>query len=85
MATADDRDAIAAIAEKALPVFRENGWKWRNKPVTEGRLALGIQHVVEHLRQHPDVESASLGAVTAFRDEKSTVIHVMVEVGELQA
>lgn len=82
MSTADDRDAIAAITERAWPAFRDNNWKWRNKPVTQARLALGIQYVVEHLRGRPEVESVSLNTLTAYRDETG-VIHVTVEVGEL--
>ncbi|MCW2794668.1 hypothetical protein [Nocardioides sp.] len=82
MPTADERDAIASIAERAWPAFRENGWKWRGKPITEARLALGIHSVVEHLRAHPKLESVSHGTLTAYRDENG-VIHVTVEVGEL--
>lgn len=81
MTTAAQRDAIAALAEKAWPYFRENELKWRNKPVTQARLALTIEHMLEHLRTNPRVDSVSGSGLTLYRDEDA--IHVTIEVGNL--
>ena len=43
MSSAAHRDAVATLAEKATPYFVENQVKWRSKPVSQARLALGIE------------------------------------------
>jgi hypothetical protein len=83
MTTAAQRDAIAALAEKAWPYFREIEAKWRNKPVTQARLALTIEHMLEHLRTNTRVDSVSGSGLTLYRDEDA--IHVTIEVGTLSS
>ncbi len=80
MSTAAERDAIAALAEKAWPYFESNQVKWRNKPVTQARLALAIDQLVEHMRtKSPDL--ATMTGLTAYREDDG--IHVTVELGTL--
>jgi hypothetical protein len=81
MTTAAQRDAIAALADKAWPYFRENETKWRNKLVTQARLALTIEHMLEHLRTNPKVDSVSGSGLTLYREDDA--IHVTIEVGNL--
>lgn len=80
MSTAAERDAIATLSEKAWPYFRDNQVKWRNKPVTEARLALAISQLLAHMRaKKPDL--ATMTGITAYREEDG--IHLTIELGTL--
>ena len=48
MSSAAHRDAVSTLAEKATPYFTENQVKWRNKSVSQARLALAIDQIVVH-------------------------------------
>ena len=78
--SAAERDAIASIAEKAAPYFEANQVKWRSKPVTQARLALAIEALVQHMRAKKS-DIATMTGLTAYREEDG--IHITVEVGHL--
>lgn len=80
MSTAAERDAIANLAEKAAPYFEANQVKWRSKPVTQARLALGLAQLVNHMRDKK-VDMATMTGLTAYRDEDG--IHLTIELGTL--
>ncbi len=80
MSTAAERDAIAALAEKAFPYFESNQVKWRSKPVTQARLALAIEALAEHMRVKRS-DLATMTGLTAYREEDG--IHVTIELGTL--
>ncbi len=80
MSSAAERDAIASIAEKAWPFFEQNQVKWRSKPVTQARLSLAIDQLIEHMRtKKPDV--ATMTGLTAYREDDG--IHLTIELGTL--
>jgi RNA binding exosome subunit len=79
MGTPAERDAIAALADKAWPYFRDNDAKWRGKPVTSARLALTIENLVLHLRADKRGDTVTSSGLTVYRDDDG--IHVTIEVG----
>ena len=68
MSSAAHRDAVSTLAEKATPYFTENQVKWRNKSVSQARLALAIDQIVVHMREK-GVDMATMNGLTAYRDE----------------
>jgi len=80
MSSAAHRDAVSTLAEKATPYFTENQVKWRNKSVSQARLALAIDQIVVHMREK-GVDMATMNGLTAYRDEDG--IHVTIELGTL--
>ena len=80
MSTAAERDAIAGLAEKAAPYFEANQVKWRSKPVTQARLALGLAQLLQHMREKK-VDMATMTGLTAYRDDDG--IHLTIELGTL--
>ena len=80
MSRAAERDAIATLAEKAWPYFENNLVKWRSKPVTQARLALAIEALLDHMRAKKS-DIATMTGLTAYREEDG--IHITVELGTL--
>ena len=80
MSSAAHRDAVATLAEKATPYFVENQVKWRSKPVSQARLALGIEQRVNHMRDK-GVDMATMTGLTAYREDDG--IHITIELGTL--
>jgi hypothetical protein len=80
MSTAAERDALASIAEKAAPFFEANQVKWRSKPVTQARIALGLDQLLKHMREKK-VDMATMTGLTAYRDDDG--IHRTIELGTL--
>lgn len=80
MSSVTERDAIATLAEKAIVYFEADQVKWRSKPVTQARLALALEALVEHMRaKKPDI--ATMTGLTAYREEDG--IHLTIELGTL--
>lgn len=80
MSSAAHRDAVANLAEKAAPYFAENQVKWRSKPVTQARIALAIDQLIDHMRSRK-TDMATMTGLTAYRDDDG--IHVTIELGTL--
>jgi hypothetical protein len=78
--SAAERDAIASIAEKATPYFEANQVKWRSKPVTQARVALAVEQLLNHMREKK-VDMATMPGLTAYRDDDG--IHLTIELGTL--
>jgi len=78
MSSAAHRDAVATLAEKAAPYFSENQVKWRSKPVTQARIALAIDQLVDHMRVKK-TDMATMTGLTAYRDDDG--IHITIELG----
>lgn len=80
MSSAAHRDAVANLAEKAAPYFIENQVKWRSKPVSQARLSLAIDQLVDHMREK-NADMVTMTGLTAYREEDG--IHITIELGTL--
>jgi hypothetical protein len=57
------RDEAAKLAANAWPIYQALGWHWRERPVTEARLALEIREGIQILLDNPDQEEWGTGGL----------------------
>lgn len=88
MPTLDEREQIAGMAEKAMPLFGALAWKWATQngervPVTSARAALTIEELLEHMRANPDARSITSGGLTVEREGDALAVSFTFPLGRV--
>lgn len=74
-------DQIAAIANKAYPIYRETDWKWRGETVTVAHLALALNAMLDGALQSEVGTSQHSGGIIVTRE--SDGVRISVDIGHI--